>query len=531
MPAVLAAIVLTLASQQPQRDAAPAAAARGSATIRGRVVAPGSRTPVASALVSIGGPPGFRVPYRTVNSDGSGRFEFTDLVAGTYTLTGAPAPYQLQFLPGPRVEVPLADGQLLEGVEVPLARAAAIAGRLVDEFGQPIGGVTVYAMPVGSRPGTGSGRSQTSDEFGRFRLFNLTSGDYYVVARPLVFYDLNVPHTLGLLETYFPGTLSKSEAGRVTVRVGEETDAGDLRVLRGRLSRVRGMVVDSQGRPAPSNRTMVSVSCGSSGMSRGPDAQGRFEFQPQTQGSCRLTATMRADDGRFVEEYVAQPLTLANADVDVLLTMRPAVNLTGRVVIEDAAPPRPGTLSVRVQNSGTDLWIEPAPITKDLTFTLSRLVGEQLLRIEGDTAGQLTVKAVMRGDEDITDVPTEFRPEDAVRIVLGTRTSGVQGTVTTDNGKPATNRGVLVFSEDRRTWVKWSTRVLTELRTDRAGHYSCRVPPGRYYVVAIPPERATPPYEVDPEVLDSLVRDATTVVVGPDEIRVVDLRLTNAGGY
>jgi hypothetical protein len=57
-----------------------------------------------------------------------------------------------------------------------------------------------------------------------------------------------------------------------------------------------------------------------------------------------------------------------------------------------------------------------------------------------------------------------------------------------------------------------------------------RVPPGRYYVLAVPVERSMLPNEVDPTALDALVKDATSVVVSPDEIRVVDLRLPNGGG-
>ena len=52
-------------------------------------------------------------------------------------------------------------------------------------------------------------------------------------------------------------------------------------------------------------------------------------------------------------------------------------------------------------------------------------------------------------------------------------------------GKPAAGYAVLAFSEDRRTWVRMSTRVRSDIRTDRTGHYATRIPPGRYYVVAL----------------------------------------------
>src|SRR5262249_46814580 len=336
MRAVAAAILLTFASQQqPPRDAAPAAAApAGTAVIRGRVVSPGTKTPIPGALVTLSGTSASPRPPRTIYTDASGRFEFKDLPARIYAINGRPAHYQMQFLDGPRSEIPLADGQVVEGVELPLARAGAIVGRLVDEFGQPIGGMGVTAIKLGSPPGT-SASSAATDELGRYRVFHLAPGGYVVVTRSSGLYDFNTPTTLAFVETYFPGTPSRSDAVRIDVRAGEDTEAGDLRVLRGRTLRVRGIVVDSQGRPAQANRTTVSLSRENSGTSRSVDPQGRFDFlQPNPPGSYRLAATMRTEGGQAVEEHVAQSLTLTDADVDVTLTTRPAASATGRIVID-----------------------------------------------------------------------------------------------------------------------------------------------------------------------------------------------------
>jgi hypothetical protein len=235
---------------------------------------------------------------------------------------------------------------------------------------------------------------------------------------------------------------------------------------------------------------------------------------------------MRSEGGQLLEEHVAQPLTLTDSDVEVLLTTKPAGTVTGRLVLEEPAQLRAGTLSVRTQAPyvPSDYPPEPAPVAQDLTFTIPRIAGEQLLRVQG-LDGPLALKAVMRGDEDITDIPTEFKANDSVRVVLGTRTSGLQGTVTTSTGTPATSYAVLIFSEDRRTWVRGSTRVLAEIRTSRDGRYGARVPPGRYFVIAVAVERSIG-YDFDPVALDAFVKEATTAVVALDELRVVDLRVS-----
>src|SRR5262249_54467194 len=197
--------------------------------------------------------------------------------------------------------------------------------------------------------------------------------------------------------------------------------------------------------------------------------------------------------GRGAEESGAQAPPPPAADVDVPRPPRPAASVTGRIVIDEPTQANLSALSVRARNGsgfGGEIWIEPAPVTKDLTFTFPRLAGEQLLRIEGFGSGRLTLQAVLRGDEDVTDIPTELKPDDQIRIILSSHVSGVQGTVTTDGGKPVSGYAVLVFSEDRKTWVQGSTRVVSNSRTDRVGHYGARVPPGRYYVIAVPLDRS-----------------------------------------
>jgi len=290
MRTLIAAVLLTLASPQPQRDTPPPMP-KGTAVVRGLVVAPGSTNPIAGVLVILGGTPASPARPRTVTSDASGKFEFLELPPGLYTISGSPAFYQKQFLASRRAEVLVAEAQIVEGLEIALTRAAVIVGRLVDEFGQPIGGMMMNVAGVNDRPGTTSSSAQSSDELGRFRLFSLTPGTYYVSARPWNSISTNptAPASEGLLETYYPGTLSRGDATRIEVRAGEEIDAGDLRVLRGRLLRVRGIVVDSQGRPSQANRTSAGLSCkDSGGISHGVDPQGRFDFQPMPPGSCRL---------------------------------------------------------------------------------------------------------------------------------------------------------------------------------------------------------------------------------------------------
>ena len=536
MPIVFAAIVLTLLAQQLPRDPVPAFP-KGTAVVRGRVVAPaapGTTRPVAGATVSLRTFQAGPARPQLVSTDAAGKFEFTDVPAAGYTVVASPAMHLRQFLPAEWMDITVADGQTVEGLELVLRRAGVIVGHLVDEFGQPAGGVLVSVSSVNS-PRDASSASAMSDELGRFRAFSLGPGAYYLSVRPGRYVDPNAPGARGLLETYYHGTLARGEAAIIDVRAGEETDIGDLTVPSGRYSRVRGMVLDARGLPAPPNRTTVTWSCKNGYMGRGIDAQSRFEFRPGPPGSCRIVATLRGENGQTIdqyEQYAAQPVTLADADVDVRLAMKPVTPLKGRIVIENGMPPPTAALSVFVVRPYRgESWHETAPVARDLTFTFPRIAGEALLRIDGTAGGYLLLKAVMRGNEDVTDIPTEFNAEDDVRIILAPLNSRVEGTVTDKDGKPAVSMAVILFSEDRRTWVSGSTRVQTLIRTDRAGHYVAWARPGRYYLVAVPIARAVAsPDAVEPALLEPLVKDATIVVIAPGERRVVDLQAKGSGG-
>ena len=69
-------------------------------------------------------------------------------------------------------------------VDVALERGGTISGRVVDEFGEPMADVRVealLALPHNARLSSVSRQRETDDE-GRFRLFELPRGRYFVRA-------------------------------------------------------------------------------------------------------------------------------------------------------------------------------------------------------------------------------------------------------------------------------------------------------------------------------------------------------------
>ena len=120
-----------LPPRDPQRDAR-----EGTAALRGRVVAADTGVPLRETVVSVEG-----AMDASTFTDAKGEFEFVALAPGEYRLRVVSGPASARYLPLAASDRPvfqLSGDQLLEGVEVRLQPAAAISGRVLDEYGEPL---------------------------------------------------------------------------------------------------------------------------------------------------------------------------------------------------------------------------------------------------------------------------------------------------------------------------------------------------------------------------------------------------------
>jgi hypothetical protein len=276
------------------------------------------------------------------------------------------------------------------------------------------------------------------------------------------------------------------------------------------------------------------------------DGQGRFQMRNIAPGAYRLIVRQQQQqppqppnpDGSVPDpgEFATLPLTV-DADLDdLLVTTSRGATITGTLVFENGPPQMPsgqGTPPIRVSAAPGDpegngsLVPSAAVVAPDLTFTMKGLSGELLLR---GSAPQNALKSVqLAGGEDITDTPHEFKNGERVTITLTSQASMIEGTVTDAAGKPATEAMIFLFSDDKSLWRSNSIRTRRG-GIDSAGHY--RLPgllPGRYYLIAVPQDRMVGLALADPASFDTLSKEATLVVVGQDEQRQVDVRISSGG--
>jgi len=142
------------------------------------------------------------------------------------------------------------------------------------------------------------------------------------------------------------------------------------------------------------------------------------------------------------------------------------------------------------------------------------------------------LKAVLLGAEDITDTPREFKTGDRVTIVMTSRAATLEGTVTDAAGKPTSDALIVLFSDDKSFWRTASIRTKRS-GVEPNGHYRLTgLLSGRYVLVALPRERMIAFGALaDPSAFEALAKEGTTVVVGEDEQRQVDVKVSAGGGF
>ena len=217
---LLLCIVLPGAAADPARQARPgvptaqAAAKKDSGGIRGCVVAADTGGPLRGATVqTIATEIGV---VRSTGTDASGCYAFTNLPDAAYVVQVSKMAYATVVFgedpPSGREgqTVRVSGGETVPDVDLRVAKSGVIAGRVVDDAGEPVPTVLVQALSVVSFsadeepaafPHAPSAR--TTNDIGRYRLFGLPPGDYVVCASPGP--AARIPAELsGFIPTYFP---------------------------------------------------------------------------------------------------------------------------------------------------------------------------------------------------------------------------------------------------------------------------------------------------------------------------------------
>lgn len=541
--------------QRPPRDVQERVV--GTAVVRGIVQTADTGAPIRRAQIRAVSP-GSR-ETRLVTTDAEGRFELRDLPGGRWELTASKGGYvtmrygqRRPFEAGRPLE--LADGQVMQQVNFALPRGAVIAGRVLDEFGDPVAGARVqalrYQLSQGTRRLAPTGMFAQTDDTGGFRLYGLMPGEYYVSAILRALPADETADSTGYAPTYYPGTGSVTEAQPVSLGVSEEASI-TFALMAVRTARVSGSVITSMGVPLLNGMVMLLAPDAAGG---GPMAfgagnrirgDGSFALANVAPGSYTLMATNGGPGGRGGGggeiEMGTLPITVAGDDVtSVTVVTGRGATITGAVVPAQgsSATLTRSTLQVTTQAVGGGFGGFPGlggggggfggrNVGEDGTFTLTNLFGSRLIRLNG-LSQEWMLESVMVDGRDVIDQPIEFAPNADItgaRIVVSDRVTEVSGSVAAADGKSSSRDfTVIVFPDDETRWAAPS-RYVRSARPDQQGLFKVRTlpPHDRYLAVAV--DYLEQGEESDAELLASLKGRAAAFRLRPGDATTVSLKL------
>jgi hypothetical protein len=518
------------AAQTPPRDTAAAAA--GTSAVRGRVL-DDKGAPIRKAIVSVTSPT-LRVT-RAVLTGADGRYEVKNLPAGRYAAAVTKTTY-LRVIFGQQrplglgTPFDLAESQTLGGVDFTMRHDGVVAGRIVDEFNDPVADIRVSVMRYQTVPGTRrlmEVRGASTNDAGDYRIYGLAPGDYYVLVQPAnyPFFDDTTDRS-ALAPVYYPGTGNVGDAQKLTIAVGQTLSGINLTLQPVRAARVSGTLVDSQGRPVTTSRVILSQQSASQRFMSAPvRADGFWTIGGVTPGEYTVRASAAGPDA----EVAVQTITIAGDDVaGIALMTMPLSVVRGRVILDSTpgVPPlRPASVRVSATVVTGGAGGANAPVKDDSSFEMKMPPGRVILRAI-ISAPDWRVRSIRLDGVDVTDRGMDVPAAGVVANVtveLTTTRTELSGTIRTAAGTQTRDATVVLFAQDSELWGT-ASRYLALGSPDLDGVYKVRLTPGAYYAIALT--------EIDrsewnsPETLGPLRDRAVPFTIAEGESKVLDLTVS-----
>jgi len=405
---------------------------------------------------------------------------------------------------------PVATGQRIQGVRIAIYRGGVVAGRVLDEFGEPAVGVEIEVLRREPGDGDGSGSvrttsspiTPTTDDTGAFRVWGLAPGDYLVGARPNRFVadasDADARRE-GYASTYYPGTASLSTARAVRVEPGKDTAGVSFGLVTVPLSTLRGTVQlppDTPGRGVTVGVGLVAPQRLDGYVTRGTRVRddGGFELTRLAPGTYQVTARSFQPGG--VEYWGTATVDVTGTDLDgVSIPLRAGAIVRGRVVTEAGEPVGVPVMVSLTTDGDRAPTPRPARTYSDGSFRLEGAFGTHHLRavearmIPGaEEAPGINVRAlqevtpatralttwwlksIVLNGRDVTDEPIDFDQRGINLVVTMTnRASSVRGLPPGDRYLAVAVEGAARAVLARPEMLAALRALATPLRVEEAG--------------------------------------------------------------
>jgi protocatechuate 3,4-dioxygenase beta subunit len=441
----------------------------------------------------------------TASTDAAGQFSISGIAPGKYRLSAERsgfinAQYGARGPNKPGTLLTLEPGQKSSDLSMRLTPQGVIAGRVLDEEGEPVANVDVQVLRQqymqGRKQMARTGGASTND-LGEYRVFGLPPGRYYVSAN---FRQNGMQPQADdeYVTTFFPRTTDPAAAAPMDVAPGAQLRNIDIPLAKMHTVTVRGHVTAEvrslAGGDTPQRPNLnVMLSARSTaivggGFARGAPVtpEGTFEFRSVTAGSYFLIGALNIT-GRALSARL--PIEVGGSNLEGLsLTIRGGVPVTGRVRVEgettaslaqvrlNLLPAEPGAIQ-----------FGPMPtqqLKEDGAFQMDDVATDRyMVSVNGLPEG-FYVKSVRSANVDVTAQGLDVAGASpaALDVVLSPNAAQVTGTVLDPKTQKAAPMMMVVMvpqekeRRDRESFYRTST-------TDLSGQFTFKsVPPGEYRV-------------------------------------------------
>jgi protocatechuate 3,4-dioxygenase beta subunit len=480
-------------------------------SIEGQILNAATGAPLKKTMVRLNGmgggpqqnpqPQQNRMPAQLAKeTDEQGNFSFTGLDAGRYSLSAQRTGFLRQSY-GARhyntngTPLVLAQDQHMKGIVLKLSPQSVIAGKVIDEDGEPMSNVQVRAMRNvyrgGKRQWSQVGNGQTSD-IGEYRIANLEPGKYLVTAYPRSGGDMMItpsteplpskPETIAA-PTYYPNAADTVGASPIEVGPAAEMRGIDVRIRKVQAFHVRGKVVVTG---AAADRQSVTVmmtpkdSVGepiqSMGLARMPE--GRFEIRGVPPGSYIAHAQLRNSNGMLIG---MQAVDIGNTHMDgLVLTLSGGFDLQGVVKVAES--------EAQVDVSNVNLNLRPvgfvfggasrAKVGEGNKFVLKGVMPQKFTVSAQNLPEGCFVQSIRYAGQEVTEEGVEPNGNAAIEVVLSATAGQVTGVVSDKDGKPVPGASVVLWSKEKAATPQGNS-------TDENGAFTFKgLKPGDYKLLA-----------------------------------------------
>lgn len=465
-------------------------------------------------------PPPPPVPFEAT-SDTEGKFSFQGIQPGRYTLTAQHAGYttRIYLAPGDGSTanvLTLADGQHVTELSIALADQTVLSGKVTDDAGDPMSGVTVSPMravllngrmriaTAGAGVRTGSaGAFELTVATGRWYLsFSIPRPAAPVRARP----NAAPPGTLGQPErdyvtTYYPGVTELASAQAIDAAVGQQISGLDTRLRKTLVYHVRGKIASNLPPDLAARGPLRILAWQEAGDSKvgafdeGHTAQpdGTFDIAGLTPAAWTLTVVRQTERRESLGRQIVQ---VGNQNVeDVVIALQVPVDVRGSVRAVPQQPPgfnpSPQTvtpLQVRLSPLGPLLNSAVSPVQSDGAFTLKNVEAGTYRVDLFPPPGSYVKSVVFDGQECIdTGIDLGNGARSALQIVLSMTAGQIIGAVTDPDQGPPSVSYVTIVPEGTppSAAAVYRPELHRTVQTDPSGQFAVNsVVPGTYRVYA-----------------------------------------------